>query len=61
LIMGGPFVDGSSGMVVFEEQNTTETEEIFASDPTIVSGIFKPNTKKWSRIVRFVWKTVYYA
>ncbi len=51
MIMGGPWADGSGGLVVFAAENIGEVEEMLSSDPAIACGILIASVKEWSRIV----------
>ncbi len=51
LLMGGPFADGSGGLVVFAAEDMEEVEKMLSSDPAIASGTLVASVKEWSRIV----------
>ncbi len=51
LLMGGPFADGSGGLVIFTGDNISEVEDLIANDPAVTDGILVASVKKWSRIV----------
>ena len=51
LLMGGPWADGSGGMVVFAAESIEDVQEMLASDPAILSGILTASAKEWARIV----------
>jgi uncharacterized protein YciI len=45
---GGPFVDGSGGMMVFKPEVTkSQAEEIANADPTVRSGLLLVEIKPW--------------
>ncbi len=41
VIMGGPFADYSSIMVVLEASDESEVRDLFKRDPFVVQGIFR--------------------
>ncbi len=51
LLMGGPFADGSGGLVVFAAEDMEEVEKMLSSDPAIAGGTLMASVKEWSRIV----------
>ncbi|HLZ61420.1 MAG TPA: YciI family protein [Ktedonosporobacter sp.] len=40
VVLGGPFADATGSLVVVEAEDEQEVEELFASDPFVVQGIF---------------------
>ncbi|NDV26367.1 YciI family protein [Desulfovibrio sp. JC010] len=45
---GGPFADGSGGMIMFEAKNEVPAEEIIAADPFVIEGfISESRLKEW--------------
>ena len=51
VVMGGPFEDGSGGLVVADVQSPEEAQDVVAANPGVRSGILVASVKKWSRIV----------
>ena len=47
---GGPFRDGSGGIVIFSADDIVEVNQLVARDPAIVDGILTANVKEWTRI-----------
>ena len=51
VIMGGPFGDGSGGLVVFTADDIVDVNELVSRDPAVLEGILVASVKHWSRIV----------
>lgn len=51
VIMGGPFGDGTGGLVVFAAFDILDIEDLVARDPAIVDGVLVATVKHWARIV----------
>ena len=51
VIMGGPYGDGSGGLVVFAADDIIDVNEVVSRDPTVAEGILVASVKQWSRIV----------
>ena len=49
--MGGPFGDGTGGLVVFAAFDILDIEDLVARDPAIVGGVLVATVKHWARIV----------
>ena len=47
LVMGGPFLDNSGGMMVYKCDTFEEAEQIANNDPTVKSGLLKVEVKQW--------------
>jgi uncharacterized protein YciI len=48
VIMGGPFTDGTGGLVLVEKVEEREVADLFANDPFVVNGIFALSSpKQW--------------
>jgi uncharacterized protein YciI len=48
LELGGPFLDGSGGMMVFRAGlDRAEVDRIAAADPAVQSGLLKVEVKPW--------------
>lgn len=46
LVEGGPFLDNSGGMMIFDGTRE-EAEKITYNDPTVKSGVLKVTVKPW--------------
>jgi predicted enzyme related to lactoylglutathione lyase/uncharacterized protein YciI len=42
LLMGGPMVDGNTGMLIFKAASEDEAKQILAADPAFGGGLIKP-------------------
>lgn len=51
LIMGGPFADGTGGLIVLSVKDMAEAEQLVAKDPAVVAGILKADIRGWNRII----------
>ncbi|MGI9410054.1 MAG: YciI family protein [Hyphomicrobiaceae bacterium] len=51
VLMGGPFTDGESGLVILEASDTAEAIRIIDDDPAVQSGILTASVREWNRIV----------
>ena len=49
--MGGPFGDGSGGLVVFVADDIIEVNDLLSCDPAIAEGILVASVKRWARVV----------
>lgn len=47
LLMGGPFLDNSGGMMVCKTANLNKAKEIAEADPAVVAGLLKVEVKQW--------------
>jgi uncharacterized protein YciI len=47
LVMGGPFLDDSGGMMILEAKDVQEAQKIAQDDPTVKSGLLVANVKPW--------------
>jgi uncharacterized protein YciI len=47
LLMGGPFLDNSGGMMVCRTSDIAKAKEIAEADPEIKSGLLKVEVKRW--------------
>jgi uncharacterized protein YciI len=47
LLMGGPFLDGSGGMMVFRTATIEEAREIADADPAVKGGLLTVTVKPW--------------
>lgn len=51
VVMAGPFIDSTGGLVVFDCEDIDEVEEIVSNDPAIVEGTLVADVKHWVRVV----------
>ena len=51
VIMGGPFGDGSGGLVIFAADDIIDVNEVVSRDPAVAEGILVASVKHWARIV----------
>ena len=49
--MGGPFSDGSGGLVIVEVSGPEQARRLVDHDPAIVNQILAAEVHKWDRIV----------
>ena len=47
LLLAGPLVDGSMGLLVFTTDSLEEALALSKDDPTVVRGVQTPNIKQW--------------
>jgi uncharacterized protein YciI len=47
LVMGGPFLDNSGGMAIFDVATLEEARAIAEADPTVKSGLLTVTVKPW--------------
>lgn len=47
LVIGGPFLDDSGGMMVLRAESMEEAEQIANADPSVQSGLLKVHVKEW--------------
>ena len=50
--MGGPFHDGSGGLVIFDTDDIVDVNDVLSQDPAIVEGILIADVKRWTRIIQ---------
>ena len=51
LVMGGPFADGTGGLVVLSVSDIAEARLLIADDPAVVAGTLKTTIHGWNRVV----------
>ena len=51
VLMGGPFADGTAGLVILEASEIEEASQIINNDPAIRSGILTAKVREWNRLV----------
>lgn len=51
VLMGGPFGDGSGGLVVFVADDIVDVNKLVSRDPAVAEGILVASVKNWARIV----------
>lgn len=47
MVIGGPFLDDSGGMMVLRAENQDEAEAIANADPSVKNGLLKVQVKPW--------------
>ena len=47
LVMGGPFLDDSGGMAIFDTPTLDDARAIAEADPTVKSGLLNVTVKPW--------------
>ena len=47
LVMGGPFLDNSGGMMIYNCETIEEAQKIANDDPTVKSGLLNVEVKQW--------------
>ncbi|MCP5075606.1 MAG: hypothetical protein GY947_20240 [Rhodobacteraceae bacterium] len=48
---GGPFADGTAGLVVLNAEGIKQANEHAANDPAVRAGILQAAVREWRRIV----------
>jgi uncharacterized protein YciI len=52
LVLGGPFLDNSGGMMIFDLDSAQEAQRVAEDDPTVKSGLLAVTVKPWLAIFR---------
>jgi uncharacterized protein YciI len=52
LVIGGPFLDNSGGMMVMSAESREEAEKIANADPSVQNGLLKVDVKPWMAAMR---------
>jgi uncharacterized protein len=52
LVLGGPFLDNSGGMMVFDLDSAQEAQSVAEGDPTVKTGLLAVTVKPWLAIFR---------
>jgi uncharacterized protein len=47
IVLGGPFLDNSGGMMIFDLATLDEAQAIASADPTVKSGLLTVTVKPW--------------
>jgi len=47
LVMGGPFMDGSGGLSVFEVESRQALDGLLATDLSVTGGLLIPEVHEW--------------
>jgi len=47
LLLGGPFLDNSGGMMILKAETMEEAEKIANDDPTVKSGLLNVQVRQW--------------
>lgn len=45
--MGGPFSDGTGGLIIYQTQTIEEAKTLLAADPAVVDGVFEARVHPW--------------
>ena len=48
LVMGGPFADGSGGLIVYRAASMDEAKTLVENDPAVIEKVFDPEIHPWS-------------
>ena len=51
IVLGGPFLDNSGGMMVFDVASLEAAQAIAAADPTVKSGLLTVVVKPWLAVL----------
>ena len=51
VLMGGPFADGTAGLVILEASAIEEASQIINNDPAIRSKVLTAEVREWNRLV----------
>jgi uncharacterized protein YciI len=52
LLLGGPFLDNSGGMMIFDVPTLDEARAIALADPTVAAGLLVVTVKPWLAALR---------
>jgi uncharacterized protein YciI len=52
IVMGGPFLDNSGGMMIFDVATIEAARSIAEGDPTVKSGLLTVTVKPWLAAIR---------
>lgn len=52
LILGGPYLDNSGGMMIFDLDTEEEARRVAEGDPTVKSGLLAVTVKPWLAVFR---------
>ena len=52
IVMGGPFLDNSGGMMIFDVPTIDDARAIAQADPTVKSGLLTVTVKPWLAAIR---------
>ena len=52
IVMGGPFLDNSGGMMIFDVATIEEARAIAEGDPTVKSGLLTVTVRPWLAAIR---------
>jgi uncharacterized protein len=47
LVIGGPFLDNSGGMMVMRATDQDEAERLANADPSVIGGLLKVHVRPW--------------
>ena len=51
IVMGGPFLDNSGGMMIFDGPSIDDARAIAEADPTVKSGLLTVTVKPWLAVL----------
>lgn len=51
MVFGGPFLDGSGGMMILDAANMEEAEKAASENPTVKSGLLKFQIRPWMAVM----------
>lgn len=51
IVMGGPFLDNSGGMMIFDVATLDDARAIAEADPTVKSGLLTVTVKPWLAVL----------
>lgn len=51
ILMGGPYADGTAGLVILAASAIEEASQIINDDPAIRSGVLTAEVRQWNRLV----------
>ena len=51
IVMGGPFLDNSGGMMIFDGPSLDDARAIAEADPTVKSGLLTVTVKPWLAVL----------
>ncbi|MGI9475462.1 MAG: YciI family protein, partial [Hyphomicrobiaceae bacterium] len=51
VLMGGPFADGTAGLVILQASSIEEASQIISNDPAIRSKVLTAEVREWNRLV----------
>ncbi|HTX48571.1 MAG TPA: YciI family protein [Caulobacteraceae bacterium] len=52
LVLGGPYLDNSGGMMIFDLDSAEDAQRVAEGDPTVRSGLLAVTVKPWLAVFR---------